>query len=303
MAPETQGLKIDPRLLQKLKGVELRSRLLVRGMYDNRHRTSDFGASNEFIEHRDYRLGDEIRNVDWRLFARTDRLYVKRHEMESNMRVHLLLDTSESMRVPAEDGLPTKLELASTIVGAVAAMVVYQQDSAGLYCLGDKLEERIPPKQGLQHLAQLFQHLERPKGTGGGNFGPLVEEATRWLGSRGVVFVVSDALDDLDPLFDALKGLCVRDHDVTLFQVLDRDELSFPYDKMTEFRHPESGRRVVGDPIGLRTRYLRRLEEHLAQIEAFCKKWRVDFLRLSNADDLVKLLTSHFLKRLLSKTG
>jgi len=272
-------------------------------MYDNRHRTSDFGASNEFIEHRDYHPGDEIRNIDWRLFARTDRLFVKRHEMESNMKVHLILDTSDSMRVPAEDGLPTKLELASVIVAAVAAMVVYQQDSAGLYCLGDRIEERIPPKQGLQHLAQLFQHLERPKGEGGGNFGDLVQEATRWLGSRAVVFVVSDALDDLGPLFDALKGLCVRGQDVTLFQILDRDELSFPYDKMTEFRHPESRRRVVGDPIALRTRYLSRLQEHLDRIEAFCKQWRVDFLRLHNGEDLTKLLMSHFLRRLLTKTA
>ncbi|HUU70297.1 MAG TPA: DUF58 domain-containing protein [Planctomycetota bacterium] len=294
-------MKIDPRLLQRLQGIELKSRFLVRGMYHNRHRTSDFGSSNEFIEHRDYRRGDEIRTIDWRLFARTDRLYVKRYEMESNMKVHFLLDTSDSMRVPPSDGLPSKLDLASVIVGAVATMVVYQQDAAGLHCIGDRVEERIPPKQGVLHLSQIYQHLEKPKGKGGGNFGELVAYTARQLGSRSVVVVVSDALDDLDVLLGAMKGLCVRTQDVILFQVLDRDELTFPFDKMTEFRHPESGRKLVGDPQTLRARYLNRLQGHLDRIEDFCKKSRVDYIRVHTADDLIKLLTSHFLRRLLLK--
>jgi len=270
-------------------------------MYHNRHRTSDFGSSNEFIEHRDYRRGDEIRTIDWRLFARTDRLYVKRYEMESNMKVHFLLDTSDSMRVPPSDGLPSKLDLASVIVGAVSTMVVYQQDAAGLHCMGDRVENRIPPKQGMLHLAQIYQHLEKPKGKGGGNFGNLVAHATRQLGTRSVVVVVSDALDDLDVLLDALKQLCVRSQDVILFQVLDRDELTFPFDKMTEFRHPESGRKLVGDPASLRARYLGRLQGHLDRIQDFCKKSRVDYLLIGTGDDLAKLLTSHFLRRLMLK--
>ena len=298
---ETNGFKIDPRLLERLKGIELKSRFLVRGMYHNRHRTRDFGSSNEFIEHRDYRRGDEIRTIDWRLFARTDRFYVKRYEMEANMKVYFLLDTSESMRVPPSDGLPSKMDVAAVIVGAVSTMVVYQQDAAGLFCLGDRIEARIPPKQGLLHLAQIYQHLENPKGKGGGRFGDLVAQSTRQIGPRSVVVVVSDALDDLDSLFYSLKGLCVRGQDVVLFQVLDRDELTFPYDKMTEFRHPESGRKLVGDPALLRARYLSRLQEHLDRIEAFCKKSRVDYLRLNNSDDLTKLLTSHFLRRLVHK--
>src|SRR5215831_17686198 len=132
-------LQIDPAVLQRLKGIELQSRFLVRGLYNSRHRTADHGTSTEFIEHREYRKGDELRSVDWRVLARTDRLYVKVHEMESNMRVHLVLDTSASMRVPAPQGLPTKLELACTIAGGVAMMVESQQDSVGMVCLADKI--------------------------------------------------------------------------------------------------------------------------------------------------------------------
>src|SRR5436305_6972513 len=142
----TGMLEIDPQLLQRLRGIELRSRFLVRGLYSSRHRTADRGASTEFIEHREYRRGDELRTIDWRVLARTDRLYVKVHEMEANMRVHLVLDTSASMRVPPPSGLPSKLELAASIAGAVAVMAEGQQDSVGLLCLGDGVEEAIPAR-------------------------------------------------------------------------------------------------------------------------------------------------------------
>jgi uncharacterized protein (DUF58 family) len=299
MAVETEGLVIDPHLLESLSRIELRSRLLVRGLYHNRHRTTDFGASNEFVEHRDYNRGDELRTVDWRLYARTSRLYVKRYEMEANMRVHFLLDTSDSMRVPPPAGLPTKLDLAATIVAAVATMVVTQQDAAGLWCLGERIEQRVPARQGMRHLAMLMQLLGRPKGSGGGGLGSLLAEATPQLGSRGVIFLVSDLLDDLEPTFAALRNLCARRQDVTIFQVLDRSEMEFPYDRLTEFRHPESGAKVVGDPNALREKYLQRLGEHLARIEAFCRRHRVDYLRIHNGEDLIKLLRSHFLRRLL----
>lgn len=299
MPAEREILRIDPRLLQRLKGIELKSRFLVRGLYENRHRTRDFGVSTEFLEHRSYWPGDDVRTIDWRVYARSDRLYVKRFLMESNMKVHFLLDTSDSMRVPAESGLPTKLELAATIVGALAMMALSQQDSAGLYCLGRGIEERIPPGQGEHHLALLYQHLAAPRGEGGENFGLLARQAMREIGARGMVFLVSDALDPPEPLFEALKGFMVREQDVTLFQILDRTELTFPFENMTEFRHPETKQRVVGDPLRLRRRYLARLHEHLEQVEGFCRKAGADYLRIHNAEDLVKILSSHFLKRLM----
>jgi uncharacterized protein (DUF58 family) len=299
MANGSNSLTLDPRLLQQMKGLELKSRFLVRGFYENRHRTRDFGSSNEFIEHRDYQKGDEIRRIDWRVFARTNRLYVKRFEMEANMRVHFILDTSDSMRVPADGGRPTKLDLAATITGAVAMMAVSQQDSAGLFCIGDKIEEAIPARQGMRHLALLYQHLGAPRGQGGGNFGGIAWEVMQRVGRRGVTFVVTDALDPLEPLFETLKGLMVREQDVSLIQVLDEAELTFPFDKMTEFRHPESKSRIMGDPLALRDRYLERLGAHQARISEFCRQHGVDYLRIHNGDDLINMLSSHFVQRLL----
>ncbi|MBM4148760.1 MAG: DUF58 domain-containing protein [Lentisphaerae bacterium] len=299
MPTESNSLTIDPRLLARLKGIELRSRFLVRGLYENRHRTSDFGASNEFVEHKSYQQGDEIRTIDWRAFARTKRLYVKRFEMESNMKVNILLDTSASMRVPAAGDRLTKLELASTIAGAIAMMAVNQQDSAGLFCLGDVIDEMIPARQGKRHLALLFQHLGEPAGKGGGKFGELAWEAMQRIGRKGVTVILTDALDDFQPMFDTLKGLAVRQQDVTLLQVLDEAELTFPFDTMTEFRHPESGQRIMGDPMQLRTSYLERLEAHQSELRVFCEQHGVDYLRVHNGDDLVSLLSTHLLQRLV----
>lgn len=297
MAASTQ-LEIDPSLMQKLKGIELKSRFLVRGLYSSRHRTADHGSSTEFIEHREYRRGDELRSIDWRVLARTNRVYVKVHEMESNMRVHLLLDTSASMRVPPPPGLPSKLDLACVVAGAIALMVETQQDSIGLLCLGDRVEEAIPAKQGQMQLSIIFEHLANPHGKGGGRFGDLVRDVTGRLGKRGIVFLFTDALDDPEVVFSAMKNLRVREQDVTLVHLLDRNEIDFPFDRMTEFRHPETGRKIVGDPAALRAGYLARFQAHLEKIESYCKKAQADYLRLDNSDDLSKLLMLHFIRRL-----
>ena len=300
MAIVDTQIKIDPRLLQRLKGIELKSRFLVRGLYNNRHRTSDFGSSTEFVEHREYRRGDEIKSIDWRVYARSGRFYVKVHEMEANMRVQILLDTSDSMRVPGADGLPSKLELAATVAGAIARMVQTQQDAVGLACLGSGIDEHLPARQGTNHLQQMYRHLNEPKGGGGGDFPQLLKDIAARLGKRAMIFVISDCLDDPVALKDALKNFRVREQDVTLIQVFDQRELDFPYDQMTEFRHPETGERVIADPAALRKTYLERLHQHIARVEDACQKAQADYLRLHTGDDLVKLMSLHFIRRTLT---
>lgn len=294
----TTPLTIDPALLQRLKGIELKSRFLVRGLYTSRHRTGDHGNSTEFVEHREYRKGDEVRRIDWRVLARTDRLTVKVHEMESNMRVHLVVDASASMRVPPPAGLPGKLDLACAIAGAIATLAAHQQDAVALAFVGDRLDEFIPARQGESHRALLLQHLGNPPGGGGGRFGELVRDLGARLGTRSVVFLLTDGLDDPDRLQNALSTLRARQQDVTLIQILDRNEVEFPFDRMTEFRHPETGRRLVGDPAVLRANYLNRLRAHLERVATACRKAQADYLQLDNTADLVKLLSLHFIRRL-----
>ncbi len=294
------GITIDPRLLEQMKRIELRSRFLVQGLYNSRHRTTKLGTSTEFVDYREYQPGDEISTIDWRVYARTDRLFVKRFEMEANMHVRLFLDTSESMRVPPPPGLLSKLDLAATIAGAIATMVIVQQDSAGLICIGDRIMENLPPRQGRRHLSMLFRHLGAPRGNGGGDFGELARRPMQEIGRRRMVFVLTDALDEPTALLDVLKGFTVREQDVTLFQVLDQNEIEFPFDTMTEFRHPETGQRTVGNPIHMRADYLHRLNSHLGRIETACKQFGVDYVRLHNGEDVANILASHFLRRLMT---
>jgi uncharacterized protein (DUF58 family) len=302
-APAGSQLQIDPRLLQRLKGIDVRSRFLVRGLYVNRHRTADFGKSTEFVEHREYRWGDELRSIDWRVYGRTNRLYVKVHEMEANMRVALVVDSSASMRVPPAPGLPGKLELAAVIAGAVATLVSAQQDAVGLLLLAERLEAEMPPRQGPDHLLELYRLLGAPRGSGGGAFGRLLLEALPRLGSRGLVLLLTDALDDLDSLGTALRQLRVRQQDTTLVHILDRNEIEFPFDRMTEFRHPESGLRLVGDPAALRGQYLERLAAFRARVADLCRQTQTGYLFLSTADDLAKLLALHLIRRLAEGGG
>ena len=291
-------LRIDPRLLQRLHDIELRSRFLVRGLFSSRHRTSDFGSSTEFIEHREYRWGDELRNIDWRVFGRSDRFYVKVHEMEADMRVHLVVDCSESMRVPPPPGLPGKLDLACVIAGAVASMVVGQQDSVGLYMIGDRLDVEIPARQGEMHLHQAMRCLASPPRGHGGAFGKHLLGAGGRAGTRGMFFVLTDALDDLDEFDRAVKILRQRTQDVTVVRIFDRRELDFPYDRMTEFRDPESGQRVYADPHVVRHTYLQALGRHRERVADICRRAEAELLELDNAGDLGDLLSLHLLRRL-----
>ena len=301
ISPPTRHLRIDPKLLDRLKGVELKSRFLVRGLYNSRHRTGDRGSSTEFIEHREYRWGDEIRSIAWRILGRTDRMYVKVHEMEANMRVHLVLDSSASMRVPPPAGLPGKLDLAAVVAGALAILAEGQQDSVGLLCLGDRIEQAIPARQGKAHLRLLLEHLAAPRGQGGGRFGELVFQSGAHLGTRAMVLLLTDALDDPESLLRAMKHLRARQHDVGLVQILDRNEIEFPFDRLAEFRHPESGARLIGDPALLRSNYLRRLQAHLDRVQACCRKAQADYLLLDNAADLGRLLAMHLVRRAMRR--
>jgi len=302
MPPETsKGLSIDPALLQRLSDIELRSRFLVRGLFNSRHRTSDFGSSTEFIEHREYRWGDELRNIDWRIFGRADRFYVKVHEMEADMRLHLIVDTSDSMRVAPAPGRLGKLNLACVIAGALAHMVIWQRDSVGLHAVGERIGASFPPRQGDMHLSQIMRCLGAPPGGGSGNLSLHLKDIAARAGSRAMVFIMTDALDDTAKLGEALRIMRQRFLDVTLLRIFDRRELDFPFDRMTEFRDPESGARTYAEPHLVRRSYLRALDEHRRLVAEACRKAEAGFMEIDDTSDLGELLSLHLISRLVNR--
>ena len=259
----------DPQALAQLKGVTLRARRVVDGILQGLHRSPHQGASIEFAEHKEYAPGDEIRHVDWKAFGRFDKYYVKKFEQETNLQAFCVLDASASMGYGA-DGTLTKFEYAAVMITTLAYLLLRQQDAVGLVKYAGEVSEVLPPRSRLNHLAHLTASLESTKVKGGTNLEAGLNAVVEFSKKRGLVFVFSDFFSDTERPFNMLRHLVGRGHQVTVFHVLDGDELTFPFDQMTLFEGMESTRRLLVEPKLVRRAYMKRIVEHQALIRKRC---------------------------------
>lgn len=289
---------LDPAILRSLANIELRARVLVEGLYASRHRSPFYGFSVEFVDHREYSPGDEPRTIDWKMLARTERYFVKRFEMESNMNVVCLLDTSRSMGYrPAERDRLTKLEYASYLAASVAFLVHRQQDSPGLATFGDDLREFLPPRQGQRHLYTLLSRLEAIEPQGQTDLARVLEAIGRRLTRRGIVLVISDCYGDARRVVDGIRHLTARGHDVIVVQLLDHDEVAFPFKPLTTFRDMESGAALMSDPLRQRPLYLDRLARFRRSIEAGAVACGADYRFVDTSQPIELVLRDYLLYR------
>ena len=289
---------LDPNILRSIASMELRARLLVEGMYASRHRSPFYGFSVEFVDHREYAPGDEPRTIDWKMLARTERYFVKRFEMESNMNVVCLLDTSRSMayRSAGKESL-TKLEYASYLAASIAFLVHRQQDSPGLATFGDALREFVPPKQGQRHLYALLARLETIEPQGQTHLARVLDAIGCRLTRRGIVLLISDCYGDAAAAVDGVRHLTARGHDVIVMQVMDHDEVAFPFKPLTTFRDMESGEALMSDPLRQRPLYLERLARFRKNIEAGTVGCGADYRFLDTAQPIELVLRDYLLYR------
>lgn len=268
----------------QLKSLELRARHVVQGFMMGLNRSPYHGFSVEFTEYRQYTQGDDPRHLDWRLFARTDRYYIKRFEDETNLRCLMLLDTSRSMNFGSVGY--TKSEYARTLVATLAYFLSSQRDAVGLATFSQEIEDFIPPRYRSGHLRRVLVSLEKtPEGSATLLARPLVQIAER-LNKRGMLILVSDLLAPLETLEESLGSLTVRGQDVIVFQVLDPDELQFPFQNPELFVDLETNRRLYVDPAAVREDYMRRLTEHLAAVESICTRLGLVYQRISTSAPL-----------------
>ena len=260
VAAPTQIRFLDPTILRSIKSIELRARLLVEGMYASRHRCPYYGYSVEFKDYREYSPGDEPRTIDWKMLARTERFYVKRFEMESNMNVVPILDVSGSMgyRPTARKRL-TKLEYGSYLAASLAYLASKQQDSPGLVVFDRDIRTFLPPRQGQRHLFTLLAGLEALKGEGVTDLVAALRKTALRLRRRGLLILISDCHGEESGVIDAIKQLAARGHDLVVFHLLDQDEVEFPFQMLTSFRDVESNAQLMCDPLRQRPEYQRRL--------------------------------------------
>jgi uncharacterized protein (DUF58 family) len=267
---DAAGSLMDPQTLMRIRNLELRARVVVEGFWNGIHRSPYHGFSAEFTEYRQYTPDDDPRYLDWRVYARSDRYFIKKFEEETNLRCFLLADNSRSMSYGSRGY--SKGQYAATLAATLAYFLHLQGDAVGLLKFDDELREFLPARHRSGHLRQIMHSLERPLTGKSTNLGlPLVRIA-EIIRKRGLVIMLSDFLAPLERLDRDLGALAACGHELMVFQVLDPVETTFDFEGGSLFEDVESGRTLYIEPAAIRKEYRRRLEEHCAQLKATCER-------------------------------
>jgi uncharacterized protein (DUF58 family) len=284
---------VDPRVLARIGNLELVSRSVVDGFINGIHRSPYFGASVDFAEHRGYVPGDDIRRVDWRLFARTDRYYIKEYEADSNSNFAVLLDVSKSMGFGSQ-GI-TKLEYARILAGCLTYLVHRQRDRVGLVAFDSEVVEHVPPSA--KHMEVVLHVLDRLEPSKPGSLRGPLHKVAEDFGRRGILVLISDFYEEPDAVLDAVGPLRFRGHDLVVFHVLDPAETDFPYDDASSFEDVESGEQIPIVPEALREQYRKMIQEHTAALAERFSANRIDYTVLNTSAPLDHALFSYLSAR------
>lgn len=267
----------DPQLLATVDGLRLRARHVVEGFVAGMHRSPYRGFSIEFSEHREYAAGDDPRYLDWKVLGRTDKLYVKQYEDETNLIAYVTVDSSESMDYQGHAQALSKYDYAATLAVCLAWLVLKQQDASSLLTFSDVIQQHVRAATGGGHIREIVQALEHPRFDTKTSMGNVLKELAERLERRGMVFLISDFFDDVEAIAAGLRRLTHRRHDVVLIHLLDRTETDFPFRKPTRFLGLESTGPIVADPIALRRAYLDELHRFQDQLRALARSLGVPY--------------------------
>lgn len=285
--------------------LQLLARSVVEGITVGRHRSPHKGASVEFKEHRQYVKGDEIRSIDWKLFGKTDRLYIRQYEDETNLRAMILLDQSGSMSYcGTQAGGVSKHIFATRLAACLATLLISQQDAVGLCTFDTAIREMIPARGKVNHLMAISACLVRSQPGGETQLGTTLQQVAAKLKRRGMLILISDCFDDVESLLKSLAYFRHSGNEVLLFQVWDRDELDFPFGQRTQFRSLEmaSHQRLV-DPNSVRNEYLKRVAEFRQTLAERTAKERIDLIHCTTDQAYSELLSTYIAKREGSRQG
>lgn len=275
---------IRPDVLSQISGLDLIARSVVEGFVAGLHRSPFKGFSVDFMEYRPYITGDDLMHVDWKAFARTDRLFVKEFEDETNTHLQLLVDVSASMGFRSS-GI-SKFEYGMYLAASLAYLVVRQRDAVGLTLFDDNIVQRVPARSTKGHLVSVLKELENVSLGQRSNVGKPLHELAERHRKRGLAVVVSDFLDDLDEIVDGLKHFRFKGHDVMLFQVLDPAELNFTFSDLTEFEDLETGERLIVEADAARSEYMDNLKRFQDRLRRECGLLGIDYSILSTDQPL-----------------
>jgi uncharacterized protein (DUF58 family) len=287
---------LDPQTLASLEGLDLQARMVVEGYVAGMHPSPYHGFSVEFAEHREYVPGDDIRHVDWKVWSKTDKLYLKQYEEETNLLMYLLLDTSESMSYASGNNV-TKLQYAQFIVAALAYMILQQQDSVGLVVYDDAVRRYLKPAGQPSQLKELLHLLDVTPAREKSDLGLVFNDLAERFKKRGIVVVFSDLFDDAARIMTGLKHFRHRRHEVIIFHILDPAEIDFPFRDPTLFKGLEGMADIMTDPHALKRAYQAELQSFLREMEKGCRMVDIDYVPLRTDQSLDIPLTSYLASR------
>lgn len=283
---------LSPQTLSKLTGLELVARRIVEGFVAGMHKSPFHGFSIEFAEHREYVAGDDLRYVDWKVFGKSDRFYLKQYEEETNFACHVLVDTSESMRYKSDSAACSKLDYARFVAAALSYLVIQQQDSAGLVTFDSEVRNYLRPASHATQIKQLCHLLEQAPAARESAIGPIFHDIAERLRHRGVVVVLSDLFDDPESLLQGLKHLRHRRHEVLVMQVIDPAEQDFLFQDVTLFKGLEGLPEQLTEPRSLRAAYRKEFNEFLEKVRWGCRDLHLDYVLLRTDQPLDMALRS-----------
>jgi uncharacterized protein (DUF58 family) len=270
--------------------------MVVEGYIAGMHKSPYHGFSVEFAQHREYVPGDDIRHIDWKVWSKTDKFYLKQYEEETNLLTYLLLDTSESMAY-AGDGHVSKMQYAQFVAASLAFMILQQQDSVGLVTFDDQVRRSIRPSGQPSHLRELLHVMSVTPARERTDLGPVLHDTAERLKKRGVVVVISDLLDDVSTILNGLRHFRHRRHEVIVFHVLDRDEVEFPFRQVTKFLDLEGLGDLLVDPVSIRSGYLAEFQAYAEELRKGCRMMDIDYVPLQTDQPLDIALTAYLVSR------
>ena len=286
---------LDPLVVAKLSTMFIRAKCVVEGTISGLHSSKFKGQSLEFAQHREYSFGDELKHLDWKIYGKSDRYFIKQYEEETNLRAHILLDASGSMSYRS-DGV-SKLEYASYVVASLAYLMIKQGDSVGLTVYGRGLKKNIAPRSGLSHLSVILDELGRLSPEGETDISKVLMEFSAHIKKRGLIILISDLLDDPDSVIKSIKNYRFAKHDVMVFHILDRMEEKLDMPGNVLFQHMESSRNIITEPEIIKDEYDRLIAEFIDRYKSEFHKADIDYSYFNTSVPLDKALTQYLTRR------
>src|SRR3954451_25166027 len=295
---------LEPRTLARISSLDLRARLIVEGLMSGMHRSPYQGISVEFAQHRQYVPGDDIRHVDWKVFGRSDKIYLKQYQEETNLQLVLVVDASESMgfgSVKSPTGEEwTKYDHASAIAASLAYMAIQQQDSVGLAIFDQVLSRYFKPSNSPGQWKIVVNELQQVPRWNKTNTGKILDQIAEKLTHRSLIVILSDFFDDLESIQQGLRHLRYKKHEIMAFQILDPAEIEFPFEDVTLFKGLEELGQLLTEPRSLREGYLEQLRMFTDGLKKTCRGMNIDFQRFSSGDSLDVALSQFLATRAAS---